>query len=145
MATALGSAVLDAVLGEYIEGLNQRQLELDVLNGHLLLQDLTVRRSALQRLQLPFSVKAGMIGRVELRIPWGSMGSGTRQPTKMCLDNVLLLIGPQSEVPWDAAAEEQRESERRHAMLAKHEEAPARKRQSFGARLYAKVIDNLQV
>ena len=42
---------LDAVLGEYIEGFNQRQLELDVLNGHLLLQNLTVRSSALQRLE----------------------------------------------------------------------------------------------
>ena len=36
----LGSAVLDVLLGEYIQNLDQRQLELDVLNGHLLLQNL---------------------------------------------------------------------------------------------------------
>ena len=44
----LGSAVLDVLLGEYIENLDQRQLELDVLNGHLLLQNLSIKPSALQ-------------------------------------------------------------------------------------------------
>ena len=54
MTAALANAVLDVLLGEYIEGLDQRQLELDVLNGHLLLQNLTIRSTAIQRaLQLP--------------------------------------------------------------------------------------------
>ena len=152
MTSALGSAVLDAVLGEYIEGFNQRQLELDVLNGHLLLQNLTVRSSALQRLQLPLAVKSGVIGRVELRIPWANLSSGTPQPTQLRLDNVLLLVGPQSEVPWDAAAEEKRELERRQSVLIKHEEkliatadAKRRKKEGFVAALCAKVIDNLKV
>ena len=94
MAAALGSAVLDVLLGEYIEGLDQRQLELDVLNGHLLLQNLAIKQSALQKLQLPVLVKAGLIGKVELRIPWSKLAS---EPTKLKLDNLLLLVGPQSE------------------------------------------------
>ena len=65
---ALGSSIVDLLLGEYIEGVDQRQLELDVLNGHLLLQNLAVKDVALQRLQLPVLVKAGIIGKVELDI-----------------------------------------------------------------------------
>ena len=106
----LGSAVLDVLLGEYIQNLDQRQLELDVLNGHLLLQNLTIKGSALQRLQLPVLVKAGVIGRVELRIPWSKLAT---EPTKLKLDQLLLLIGPQSEAEWDQAAEAKREADLR--------------------------------
>ena len=91
MTAALANAVLDVLLGEYIEGLDQRQLELDVLNGHLLLQNLTIRSTAIQRaLQLPVAVKAGIIGRVELRIPWAHLSS---QPTQLRMRNLLLLVG----------------------------------------------------
>ena len=146
----LGSAVLDVLLGEYIQNLDQRQLELDVLNGHLLLQNLTIKGSALQRLQLPVLVKAGVIGRVELRIPWSKLAT---EPTKLKLDQLLLLIGPQSEAEWDQAAEAKREAQRKAAVLLAHEakhrsvdadQRPATQKSSFAARLSARVLDRLQ-
>lgn len=144
----LGSAVLDVLLGEYIENLNQRQLELDVLNGHLLLQNLAIKPSALQKLQLPVLVKAGIIGKVELRIPWSKLST---EPTKLKLDNLLLLVGPQSEADWDHA-EETREMKRKQLVLDTHEKShhgvaeqqPAAQKSSFAARLSARVLDRLQ-
>ena len=121
MTAALANAVLDVLLGEYIEGLDQRQLELDVLNGHLLLQNLTIRSTAIQRaLQLPVAVKAGIIGRVELRIPWAHLSS---QPTQLRMRNLLLLVGPQSEAHWDRDEEERNALERKRATLLAHEES----------------------
>ena len=145
----LGSAVLDVLLGEYIENLDQRQLELDVLNGHLLLQNLAIKQSALQKLQLPVLVKAGLIGKVELRIPWSKLAS---EPTKLKLDNLLLLVGPQSEAEWDQA-EATREAKRKQFLLDAHakrhhgavaEHRPATQKSSFAARLSARVLDRLQ-
>ena len=147
---ALGSSIVDLLLGEYIEGVDQRQLELDVLNGHLLLQNLAVKDVALQRLQLPVLVKAGIIGKVELDIPWSHLKS---QPTKLRMENILLLVGPQSEAEWDMAYEEQREFEKKQSalkaraqtqVLEKHEPAKENK-QSFFARLTAQVFERLQV
>lgn len=147
----LGSAVVDILLGEYVQNLDQRQLELDVLNGHLLLQNLAVKPSALQKLQLPVLVKAGLIGKVELRIPWSKLGS---EPTKLRLDNLLLLVGPQSEAEWDQEAESKREAARKEAVLQAHEkkrlgsveqERATQKSSSFAARLSARVLDRLQV
>ena len=143
--------MLDVLLGEYIENLDQRQLELDILNGHLLLQNLHIKSSALQRLQLPVVVKAGVIGEVELSIPWSKLST---EPTKLRLNNLMLLIGPQSEAVWDHEAEEKREQKRKTAMLQSHERnmlslAPAQKpekpKSSFAARLSARVLDRLQV
>jgi len=145
----LGSAVLDVLLGDYIIGLDQRQLELDVLNGHLLLNNLAIKASALQTLQLPVVVKAGLIGKVELRIPWSKLAT---EPTKLKLDNLLLLIGPQSEAEWDQDAESARDAKRKELVLKAHEstlhgvvaERPAAQKSSFAARLSARVLDRLQ-
>ena len=152
MASALGSKLIDVLLGEYIEGLDQHQLELDVLNGHLLLQNLSIKASALRRLQLPLAVKAGLIGRVELRIPWATLSS---QPTQLRITDLKLLVGPQSEGPWDNEAECQRQEEHKQSALLAHEkkraggtdadEAAGPKRSTFAARLSMRVMDRLQV
>ena len=112
---SLGSAVLDVLIGEYIENVDQRRLELDVLNGHLLLHDLRIKPSAFQKLQLPAIVKAGVIGTVELRIPWSKLSS---EPTKLKLDNLQLLLGPQSEAEWDQEAADKSEKSRRERAAA---------------------------
>lgn len=147
----LGSAILDVLLGEYIQNLDQRQLELDVLNGHLLLQNLAIKPSALQKLHLPVVVQAGVIGKVELRIPWSRLAA---EPTRLRLDNLLLLVIPQSEAEWDEAAETRREATRKQQLLSAHENhqliADAEQRRgsrksNFAARLSAKVLDRLQV
>ena len=51
---------------------------------HVLLQNLEVKPRAMQTaLNLPLVVKAGTIGRVELRIPWAKLNS---EPTQLILD-----------------------------------------------------------
>ena len=150
MASALGGAVLDILLGEYIQGAqSQRQLELDILNGHLLLQNLTVRAGAFERLGLPVRVLAGVIGRVELRIPWAKLSS---EPTRLRLDSLMLLVGPQSEAEWDHEAEDKRAFARKLALLdgLAASEAEARREKerggsSFAARISDKVLGRLQV
>ncbi|MDC0526253.1 UHRF1BP1/VPS13 N-terminal domain-containing protein [bacterium] len=115
-----------------------------------LLQNLSIKASALQKFQLPIVVKAGTIGRVELQIPWSKLAN---EPTRLRMDSLLLLVGPQSESEWDQQAESLREVKRKQLTLAAHEAThhsaaaakPAPKSNSFAARLSAKVLDKLQV
>jgi hypothetical protein len=153
MAGLAAGHILDVLLGEYIEGdSSARQVELDILNGHLLLQNIAVRGGALQRaLGLPLVVMSGVIGRVELRIPWQKLNS---EPTRLLLDGLLLLVGPQSEAEWDLEAEEKRGFAKKQAALAARgrtrqttqKEAPAQPpaKQSFLAKLTAQVLERLQ-
>ena len=98
-----------------------------------MLQNLEVKPRAMQTaLKLPLVVKAGTIGRVELRIPWAKLNS---EPTQLILDvrrasqnkssqllalrpltvlppprpatqDLFIICGPQSETAWDAEAAE---------------------------------------
>ena len=154
MTQSFASSVIDLLIGEYIEGLDQQQLELDVLSGHLLLQNISIKQTALQTLQLPVFIKAGLIGKVELRIPWSHLKS---EPTKLLLDNLLLLVCPQSEAPWDEEMDLKCEALRKEATLLSHErgalaataerdsQALKPERKTWVASLSAMVLDRLQV
>lgn len=47
----------------------------------------------LQSMQLPFSLKAGTVGQLELKMNLMSMFSSS-QSMHVCLDNVFLIVGP---------------------------------------------------
>ena len=97
--------LLRELLGDIVH-LDQQQLKLDVLNGHLLLTNLDVQPRALQRgLGLPLIVKSGIIGRIEAWIPWHKLSS---EPTRLLMDRIYLLVVPQSSWCWDEEAEERR-------------------------------------
>ena len=90
-----------------------------------------------------------MIERVKLHIPWGKLNT---EATKLQLEGLHLLVGPQSESAWDAEAEEQRVMERKLALLAAKEgkllqqskkEEPAHG-SGWMTRLMASVLERLQ-
>lgn len=153
MAGFAASRILDVLLGEYIEeDKGARQIELDLLKGHLLLRNIAVRSGALQRaLGLPLVIKHGVIARIELRIPWGKLGS---EPTRLTLDGLQVYVTPQSEAEWDAYAEEEREFLRKQATLNKinptaealggQAAEPGEQKQSFISKLTSQVLERLQ-
>lgn len=149
MAGIAAKHILDALLGGFVDTGDQHQVELDVLKGHLLMQNMVIRGAALQKaLGLPLVVKAGLIGRVDLRIPWNRLD---KEPTKLQIDNLLLLVVPQSENEWDYQAEEQREHDRKQAALSARTKEPAGKEEEadrtnpFIAKLTSQVLERLQV
>lgn len=44
-----------------------------VLEGYLVLEDMHIKKSFLDTLELPLTLKHGIIGRFEMRIPWSSL------------------------------------------------------------------------
>jgi len=53
------SRVLIRYLGDYVDGLDKRQLQISIFGGNVELQDLSLKPSALRKLNLPIVVKAG--------------------------------------------------------------------------------------
>uniref|UniRef100_A0A175YPS3 Uncharacterized protein n=1 Tax=Daucus carota subsp. sativus TaxID=79200 RepID=A0A175YPS3_DAUCS len=83
--------LLRRYLGEYVEGLSAEALKISVWKGDVLLKDLKLKAEALNSLQLPVTVKAGLIGTITLKVPWKSLG---KEPVIVLIDRVFVLACP---------------------------------------------------
>jgi hypothetical protein len=56
---SLASGILSRYLGDYVEGLDSQNLEISLLSGSVELKNLKLKASALEKLDLPVTVKEG--------------------------------------------------------------------------------------
>lgn len=59
---------LQRYLGKYLNGLDAESLRISVWKGDVELRNLTLKPEALQDLELPITVKAGLLGKLTLRV-----------------------------------------------------------------------------
>jgi hypothetical protein len=94
----LFASLLNTVLAEFIEpgNLSQENLQIGVWSGYVVLEQLVLKKNLFDRSKTPLSLSYGVVGRLELRIPWKNIGY---EPVILVLDEVLLLVQPKYE--WD--------------------------------------------
>ncbi|XP_041957413.1 vacuolar protein sorting-associated protein 13A isoform X2 [Alosa sapidissima] len=144
--------VLNRFLGDYVVNLDSSQLSLGIWGGDAILKNLEIKENALSQLDIPFKVRAGHIGRLELKIPWKNLYT---QSVEATLDEVYLLIVPTASIKYDAEKEERQLQEARQRELQRIEETKQRaaeqenpqlqKQDTFVEKLVTQVIKNLQV
>jgi hypothetical protein len=163
MLESVVSRLLERILGEYVEGFQAGNVNLSLFTSQsgITLKNLAVKRDAINRLlALPMRVLHGSVGRIELTIPWTSLGSS---PTVVRISDVFVLAGPNVGASDSAelAADELLQDKRRQVALLDESDrttlrasasvAPAAAPvddvagASFTQRTVAKVIANLQV
>uniref|UniRef100_A0A3Q1IKG5 Uncharacterized protein n=1 Tax=Anabas testudineus TaxID=64144 RepID=A0A3Q1IKG5_ANATE len=124
----------------------------DVLNRFLGDYVVNLDSSQLNQLDIPFKVRAGHIGRLQLKIPWKNLYN---QSVEATLDGVYLLIVPTASIKYDAEKEEKQLQEARQRELQRIEETKLKaaeqenpkleKQDTFVEKLVTQVIKNLQV
>ncbi|XP_035392320.1 vacuolar protein sorting-associated protein 13A isoform X1 [Electrophorus electricus] len=144
--------VLNRFLGDYVVNLDSSQLNLGIWGGDAILRNLEIKENALSQLDIPFKVRAGHIGRLELKIPWKNLYT---QSVEATLDDVYLLIVPTASIKYDAEKEEKQLQEARQRELQRIEETKQKaaerenpkteKQDTFVEKLVTQVIKNLQV
>ncbi|KAM9329208.1 intermembrane lipid transfer protein VPS13A [Gastrophryne carolinensis] len=144
--------VLNRFLGDYVVNLDSSQLKLGIWGGAVALKNLEIKENALSQLDVPFKVKAGHIGKLDLKIPWKNLYT---QPVEAVLDGVYLLIVPIASIKYDAEKEEKQFLEAKQRELLRIEEAKQKmadqakpkeeKQDTFAEKLVTQVIKNLQV
>ncbi|XP_067376850.1 vacuolar protein sorting-associated protein 13A isoform X3 [Channa argus] len=144
--------VLNRFLGDYVVNLDSSQLNLGIWGGDAVLKNLEIKENALSQLDIPFKVRAGHIGRLQLRIPWKNLYT---QSVEATLDGVYLLIVPTASIKYDAEKEEKQLQEARQRDLQRIEETKLKaaeqenpkleKQDTFVEKLVTQVIKNLQV
>lgn len=93
--------VLQRALGNYLEGLDKNNLSLgvkdssffiitlQVWSGNINLENLFIKRSIFQQLQLPLILKLGRIGKLKMSVPWRSL---SYSPVEITIETVNIII-----------------------------------------------------
>ncbi|XP_062237859.1 vacuolar protein sorting-associated protein 13A isoform X1 [Platichthys flesus] len=144
--------VLNRFLGDYVVNLDSSQLKLGIWGGDAVLRNLEIKENALSELDIPFKVRAGHIGRLELKIPWKNLYT---QSVEATLDGVYLLIVPTASIKYDAEKEGKQLQEARQRELNRIEETKQKaaeqenpmleKQDTFVEKMVTQVIKNLTV
>lgn len=144
MKSAVAS-VLNKVLGEFCEDLDTDNLNIGLFSGTVVLQDITIKRSAIERMGFPFSIQSGFLRRVFVRIPWTSL---TSSPLQIEISGLHLLFETMSKEDWDTSLVQDTLDQTKQMLLGRFEimhspevvESPG-----FTERLVRKIVNNLQI
>ena len=93
------ATILNGVLGNFIEDLDGDQLNMGVLSGDIRLERLRLKSAIFDKAGVPFNLKFGYVGSVDVQIPWLSLGS---EPLVIEIKEVYALLTPKPLAEWDA-------------------------------------------
>ncbi|KAL4527774.1 hypothetical protein Ndes2437A_g02912 [Nannochloris sp. 'desiccata'] len=85
---------LNKYLGKYVEDIDERSLTISIYEGNVVLKNLRLKPDALAELDLPITVKAGLLGSLTLKVPWSSLG---RVPVDVTIDRLYILAAPRED------------------------------------------------
>jgi vacuolar protein sorting-associated protein 13A/C len=103
MFEVLISKVLNKVLGEFIENIDPRQLDISLFKGDVELKDMRLKADIFEALPVPFALTYGTIGRIQLSIPpmWALLSA----PLLIEVSEVLAVVRTKHMSEWSEEAE----------------------------------------
>ncbi|XP_055275585.1 intermembrane lipid transfer protein VPS13D isoform X1 [Moschus berezovskii] len=150
MLEGLVAWVLNTYLGKYVNNLNTDQLSVALLKGAVELENLPLKKDALKELELPFEVKAGLIGKVTLQIPFYRPHV---DPWVISISSLHLIGAPEKIQDFNDEKEKLLERERKKALLHALEEKWKNERQQKGesywysvtASVVTRIVENIEL
>ncbi|ORY51917.1 hypothetical protein BCR33DRAFT_712120 [Rhizoclosmatium globosum] len=143
------SLLLNKFLGDYVLDLENNQLSIGIWAGDVVLQNLRLKREALDKFNLPVDVVEGFLGHLTISIPWSDLKT---KPVRVFIKDLYLVVNPKSETEYDEGLELERahkaKMDRVEAaeLLSAKEKLPEDKQNTtFITQLITKIVDNLQI
>ncbi|KAL5518944.1 VPS13 [Sanghuangporus vaninii] len=138
--------LLMSFIGTYVENLSPDQLSVGINNGNIDLRDLRLKNSVLDKLDLPFGVVEGRIGRFMLSINWAKKET----PVTIEIEDVQVLIAAFSATVYSREDEEVREQQLKMERLERAEamrmgEVTSTASSSFFDSFVARIVNNVQI
>ncbi|EDL81065.1 vacuolar protein sorting 13D (yeast) (predicted), isoform CRA_b [Rattus norvegicus] len=151
MLEGLVAWVLNTYLGKYVNNLNTDQLSVALLKGAVELENLPLKKDALKELELPFEVKAGLIGKVTLQIPFYRPHV---DPWVISISGLHVIGAPEKIQDFNDEKEKLLERERKKVLLQALEERwKSERRQQKGesywysvtASVVTRIVENIEL
>ncbi|KAL0481111.1 VPS13 [Acrasis kona] len=105
-SSSIISKLLVQTLGDYIEGFDPDSVHLSFWDGCIQLENLTIKKSALDYFDVPFSVAQGSIRKIEIRVPWTTLLTDS-SPIKVIIEDVCIVLQPHKCTEYDPSREEE--------------------------------------
>jgi vacuolar protein sorting-associated protein 13A/C len=91
MLESLVVSIINRTMGRYIDDIQQDQISIGIWKGDLSLNNVKVKKSAMDLLNLPVKITEGILGTLEVKIPWKSLKSS---PVKICIKQLMVSLAP---------------------------------------------------
>ena len=137
--------MLNKVLGDWLEGIDSKSLNLSLLSGSVRLGPIQVKHEAINSLGFPFTLRAGFVNEINVSIPVMSIGS---KAMVINIDGLYIFASPKSKAEWNPDTELDNQKKAKKAQLDNFEVMSKEELPSdpgFTGRLVAKIIDNVQI
>lgn len=89
MLESLVVSILNKFLSDFIENLDSDQLDISLFSGDVLLENLTVKRTILDNMPLPFKLHFGRVGKIKVDVPVTAISS---KPLKIEISDVFVIL-----------------------------------------------------
>ncbi|RKP26494.1 hypothetical protein SYNPS1DRAFT_27818 [Syncephalis pseudoplumigaleata] len=161
MFESLVANVLNKFLGDFVDNLEQKQLNIGIWSvktvantaaGDVTLNNLRLKKEALDRFNLPVDIKEGYLGSLVLKIPWSNLKG---QPVQVIVKDVYLLATPHVSTTYNEEEETKKAFQQKMSRLETAEmlqpkastqsQEESLKSGSFTTQLVTKIVDNLQI
>ncbi|XP_063230011.1 intermembrane lipid transfer protein Vps13 isoform X2 [Bacillus rossius redtenbacheri] len=142
--------LLNKFLGDYVESFDRKKLQIGIFGGDVKLEELFLKETVLDDLDLPIKIAFGQLGKLVLKIPWKNLYGA---PVEAAIEDLYLLVVPNRDIKYDAAKEEKALQSAKQAQLRSVEEAKKREKEkdkpkrddTFVEKLATQIIKNVQV
>ncbi|SBS96095.1 conserved Plasmodium protein, unknown function [Plasmodium ovale curtisi] len=151
MLESLVEKLLNKFLAPYVEGI-ERNLHLGVWSGNIVLENLKLKPQITEILDLSFKIIHGNIGRINIQIPWSSLG---KNPVCVLIKNVHIYVKPRSYKKSENIIIEELRRAKMHRLQLLEEEISIIKQQknkeksseksTLIFKLLNKIINNIQI
>ncbi|VDK42182.1 unnamed protein product [Anisakis simplex] len=141
--------LLNRFLGDFVDNLDASQLNIGIWGGDVKLENLEIKETALDDLDLPVKLKFGYLSNLVLKIPWKSLYT---EPVIATIEGLHLIVVPNKGVVYNEEKARKNEQDIKQKALLRLEENRHNRRKppdptadSFTEKLVAQVIKNLQI
>lgn len=91
MFESLVENLINKIIGEYIEGINKKDIKVGILSGKVEITNLKLHPELFHKLGFPFQVLFGVLSKLKLKIPWKNLHS---MPVVAEIEGIYAIISP---------------------------------------------------
>eukprot|EP00048_Salpingoeca_helianthica_P004514 m.77774 g.77774 ORF g.77774 m.77774 type:complete len:3510 (-) comp13223_c1_seq4:21-10550(-) len=142
--------VLNEHLGPYFFGFDASQLGVGVWEGKVHFENLRLKPNVIEEMGLAIEIKHGVIGTLDLEIPWKKLFPTPSAPVKAAIDQIFLVLAARPYTSKDIDKQNEREKEAKKKRVQALSEPPSKpltepKDLSFTEKLATSIINNIQI
>ncbi|KAJ5078899.1 vacuolar protein sorting-associated protein vps13 [Anaeramoeba ignava] len=140
--------ILNTYFNKFIKGFNQDDLKFSIWNGDISLTNIELNPDGFKKSKIPFELKNGFIGNLQIQIPWKHLSS---KPTIIIIDKIEMIFTSfldskrDSKIQKELIQKEKKEKIERFEIMKKEINSNEEENEDFIKNITKQIINNTQI